>query len=680
MSYGGGPPSWQQQPPHFQQQGHGFQGQPPNYQHQQQHNFNQHPPPQNFRHAGLGAPGAAPNLPPPPNLHQGAPSPYGPGAASSPYGPTSTGFPGVIPSQAWNGEKFSLFVGSIADGIVDGWLERILGTAGPVLSLRRPSPPFAFVEYGDPESVLRCLEVVNGATLQGKSGTEKTLLVKADEKTRTRLDQYEASRVKNEQTEEFLLRAKDDLEAIVRLMKSGEAPATSTMAPADTPTRGPPERGLTHLQDLAPEDLPETSREVITGEIALFRERAAKRAAEKKEREDREAEQRRNSNMPSMRRNGPTPQQNNGWGPRGGSQAVDPQSYNKPIDFVAGGVKKEDGVESKPPPGPTDEERERERLERERREAEAMYRDRERRLEQRERGRIQNVERERARERGIADQEDRDRVAMRERLSTWDDDKEAERGHETFYSDRQRWRAQRRPFRAREIDSDARDRAIEAQQIAALHKESEDFLERQADMFAKITEGKNRAVPRLLPADEGVKLSFGAVTSKVAPKAQAPIRPTVLGIAEDEDEGKKKRELIKLDYSDDEEEKERKAKAKPYRMTEREKERKARDIKEDIPTSKEDLWSHRVAWSELTEEIIARKLKPMATDTIVEYLGAEEEELLNAVVDHVRAHKGAAALVEELEPVLDEEATEFVRKIWRSLVYELALAQAGISF
>ena len=70
--------------------------------------------------------------------------------------------------------------------------------AGTVLSLRRPTPAFAFVEYGDPESVLRCLEVVNGTMLTGKGGVQKAMLVKADEKTRARLDTYEASRVKND--------------------------------------------------------------------------------------------------------------------------------------------------------------------------------------------------------------------------------------------------------------------------------------------------------------------------------------------------------------------------------------------------------------------------------------------------------------------------------------------------
>jgi RNA-binding protein 25 len=104
----------QQQQGGYQQQQGGYQQQqgPPHWQQQQQQQpqqgFQQHP-----RHVGLGAPGAAANLPPPQNLNR--------------YVPQANAFPGVVPSQAWNGEKFSLFVGSLADGLEDGWLERILG-------------------------------------------------------------------------------------------------------------------------------------------------------------------------------------------------------------------------------------------------------------------------------------------------------------------------------------------------------------------------------------------------------------------------------------------------------------------------------------------------------------------------------------------------------------------------
>lgn len=68
------------------------------------------------------------------------------------------------------------------------------------------------------------------------------------------------------------------------------------------------------------------------------------------------------------------------------------------------------------------------------------------------------------------------------------------------------------------------------------------------------------------------------------------------------------------------------------------------------------------------------------------------------MIDHVRAHKSASALVDELEPVrpflsssldagiddialqvLDEEATVLVQRFWERLAITLALAQAGIS-
>ena len=56
---------------------------------------------------------------------------------------------------------------------------------------------FGFVEYGEAESVLRCLEVVNGANLVGRDGERKTLTVKADAKVRERLDAHEAGRMQS---------------------------------------------------------------------------------------------------------------------------------------------------------------------------------------------------------------------------------------------------------------------------------------------------------------------------------------------------------------------------------------------------------------------------------------------------------------------------------------------------
>lgn len=170
--------------------------------------------------------------------------------------------------------------------------------------------------------------------------------------------------------------------------------------------------------------------------------------------------------------------------------------------------------------------------------------------------------------------------------------------------ERVRWRVQRRAIRQRELDADLRDRNAEAQQLAALHKQSEDFLAQQADMFARITESKNRAnigalLPRAGADDEpAVKLSFGNVAPKAVTKPAAPIRSAVLGSTEDDEDGKKKRELIPLSYSDDEDDKPTKP---SHRLTGAERERKSREIYERIPSAKESLWIHKMPWSALSE-------------------------------------------------------------------------------
>ncbi|GAA5903551.1 Snu71p [Sporobolomyces salmoneus] len=655
--------------------------------------YNHYPPQQPSssgpRHAGLGS--SSYNSPQPhqrPSNLPSTPSPYEtPAQSGSGFGEGANAV----------GEKFSLFVGSIAEGIENGWLERILQVAGPILSFRRPSPPFAFVEYSDPESVLRCLSVVNGTVLKTQNGAEKALLVKADEKTRARLDEYEKTRVLSESTSDLTLQAQQDLSSIVSRIALGDSVplpgSTSDPSSSSLPAAGKPESELTeaerlalHLKDLAPEDLPDSQRETTLSSIAAFRERSMKKQTERREL-DRQIEERRQGMLQrkaqqQVRRpsgsvsttmgtpTGPAAQQ--------GVARLDPQSFNQPIGFVAQEGPSQAGQGA---PEIDDARRERERAEQEYRQQEQIFKDRERRFEQRERGRIQALEREKMRERSIIDQEDRERTFMAERLATWDDEREAERGREAFYVDRVRWRAQRRAIRQREEDFDARDRALEAQRLAQIAQQSDSFLAQHADLFASSSDQPQSSDQ---PTASAVKVSFGG-SAKPKEKETAPKRPTVLGMGEEEEEGRRKRELIPLSYSDDEDEKPKKEAGggggekdkKLTRLTGREKEKRIMEIEDSIPREKEKLFGWDVKWSSLNDGIIKRRIAPFTTKCIVEYLGAEEVELLNAVLEHVRAHKPAQDLVDELEPVLDEESTELVTKIWKVLVTETELAHAG---
>ncbi|KAK9766002.1 hypothetical protein K7432_005233 [Basidiobolus ranarum] len=110
-----------------------------------------------------------------------------------------------------NSEKLTtLFVGKIPPGVPDDWLEKILQTCGTVVKWNRVKDPsgnpkgFGFCEYADAEGILRALRILGGEGQDPESvvnipsiaegGIPKKLLLRADDKTRKYLDQFEASR------------------------------------------------------------------------------------------------------------------------------------------------------------------------------------------------------------------------------------------------------------------------------------------------------------------------------------------------------------------------------------------------------------------------------------------------------------------------------------------------------
>jgi RNA-binding protein 25 len=183
---------------------------------------------------------------------------------------------------------------------------------------------------------------------------------------------------------ELLRQTRDKLKEVLDTMRDPTARAT----PSETPDPNKP-RLHSHLQDLGPEDLPEESRGLITREIAFFRERAAKKEADRmqqeQERERNNSFERNSGSFASQGGRGAfgagrgrtgSPQVNNQRYNQAahaqGSPTSDPQGYNKPVGFVRAGERA-----GSPPRGyqATDEEFESQRQERRKREAEMAYRD-----------------------------------------------------------------------------------------------------------------------------------------------------------------------------------------------------------------------------------------------------------------------------------------------------------------
>lgn len=76
-------------------------------------------------------------------------------------------------------------------------------------------------------------------------------------------------------------------------------------------------------------------------------------------------------------------------------------------------------------------------------------------------------------------------------------------------------------------------------------------------------------------------------------------------------------------------------------------------------------------WTVLDKhDILNEVMTAWITKKIVEYLGEEEEQLRDFIVNKLRARCRPAELLEELAMVLDEDAAlPFVLKLWRMLVY-----------
>ncbi|KAL7007880.1 hypothetical protein EMMF5_002527 [Cystobasidiomycetes sp. EMM_F5] len=625
----------------------------------------------------------------------------------------------AAPTASSSGERYSLFLSGIPIELSDKRLHDVLETVGYIVKINRmrdaagKPKAFGFVEYGDAEHVLRALELLNGITLIGQNREQKTLTVKADAKVRARLDEYETSRMKDSRIENQTAFAKDQLDEILAAIRKnpteGQDDGEEELNADGTRSYRVP----AHLQDLAPGDLPEESRGLITREIAFFRESAAKREAAAKQAEDKRQREKLERDEP-LRRSGPP---SGPSVPSSGRQPLPAQGsqYSSRADSPRNDQRGRFGSQASPPPrsassdpmgrfvpssangppsGPSgsvlsDEDAERLRQQRQHEDNERQYRQRLSRWEAREKTKSSQVDRDRQSKHNETQADERRRLDMLARCRNFDDDEEAENGNEAFIVDRyesilqsllksaadrcleisrMRWRNQRRQASRREREQDQRDAELEAEEAERLKQESDQFLARQAEMFASMSASSSK--PEGSGEPTKLKLVGSATVDTRAEEKLKAKAPAIFTAADedDEDRGKKKRELIPLSYSDDEDEDTKAQK----------KQRKLKDLVGSIPNDKNGLWKYNVHWEQLNENIIRNKIQPFVAKKCVEYLGSEEEELISAVIDNMNAHKGPADLAEEVEPVLAEEAEEFVIKVYRHLIFELLSALHGI--
>ncbi|KAK0527530.1 hypothetical protein OC834_004390 [Tilletia horrida] len=471
--------------------------------------------------------------------------PTGPGWGGPPPGPAPGGPPGAPPILGQSmtppaavplgapEPATTLFIGAIAAGVTDVWLTRLLeaslfppvsmsAACGNLRQLKRPNKAFGFAEFSDPPSVKRALKILNGLELPAfESGApSKKLNVKGDDKTRKYMDGWENDRIVTDEDEANDSEALARVKSIVKRMQ--DPTARNEGADSSTPAYEIP----AHLKDLTSEELPEEHRGSVLSEIDKFRQAAAAREEEARKKEI-ELEKQRQRAREERERGGRASSSSYGRDERNGGHhhapgagpsrfgpGQDPQSYNRPLNFVS-----ERGNHAEPvaaadefsnlDPEERDEAEERRRRKNKEADDARTFRDAEHRALGRERARISHWERELAKEKADEERRRRDRDSLLRFYETWSEEEALDK--EMFYYDRSRWRHHRRAFRKREEEKDARDEEAEATAAAAAAAEAERFLAQQAAEMAALQE-RQRAAGILIPASGtgGIRLNIAA--------------------------------------------------------------------------------------------------------------------------------------------------------------------------
>ena len=437
-------------------------------------------------------------------------------------------------------------------------------------------------------------------------------------------------------------------------------------------------------------DIPAEMRETVAKEISSFRDRSNRRDLERLRREEEIEQQERNrmlnQNRPSRLASPPLsapsgPGGANGIpvGPRDRSSGLNapsgpkafgaqiPRDYAKGVTFVNGTSVSAAGAFDDTDTDASDSELERRRQSKQSTEQEKTYLDQERRWLNRERARTSAVEREKTRDEEEASRNNDEKESMAKRLREWNDETESSRKVEEYYADRSMWIRNRAGFRAREIALDDVDRAAEQRERARNFQSREragamadDFLSRQ-DVEVQRGDGERAQHERERTSDNGDQTTAAATAggskftmklgAAAAQKAQQTAQQQqqkrtvaeVEGLLEDEEENASttRRTLIPIQFD----------KNDTAGMSDEERAAAAKQLASEIPSDKEGLWNWKVKWEYVDEGVIEERLKPFVEKKVVEYLGVQEQMLVDLVMGGLRARKGAGEMVGELEGV-----------------------------
>jgi len=639
-------------------------------------------------------------------------------AGPVPPGPVAPPGPGVppappLPGGAQPSAPCTVYVGRISTEVSDDFVRQLLEKCGRVSKWNRAADPntakltsFGFCDFEDPQGVWRALEF-----LHEKQLCDKRLLVKCEEKAKQTIDKWKDSR-RDELTKKKVEEPKEKEE-------NGDA------SKEDGAKRGP--EALTDEQ--LEEELRKESKDAEEEVSRLLREKnrgypevKPESGAEEKE-EAKAPKGEKDEKGDASKEKSDEKDKDKGVS----DKKEEPSSNDKGKENVSN----RDRKRSPEPKLSREEERKRQREEEKRAPVSRHYRpsrrerDREQRVKDRERDidkeyqyRIREFERNeenriKALKRDLRDLEppvelsDREKRKLVDRDATFGKSDLDERDWKRYREDRQR-------ERTREIEKDNADRAAEQKEIEderrrkeeeeqqkrkeeeerkrkereeaeaekrrqreeerrkkeeELRKQREELeKQREEERQKKEAEQKKQqeaAAAKLLQSVQEEMRNAGADRG---PKAGPGVTPVSALFREPEEldsrgQPRKHKPLTRLDGPP------------PGEVKLRDDE--MRRLIQQVPTDKAKAFAYDIDWQSVHDHnIIEKKLRPWVKKKVTEYLGAEEQGMIEFIMRKVASHTKPDLILSELEGFLDEEAENFTLKMWRMLIFEVLRVKA----
>ncbi|KAF1751767.1 hypothetical protein GCK72_018321 [Caenorhabditis remanei] len=139
---------------------------------------------------------------------------------------------------------------------------------------------------------------------------------------------------------------------------------------------------------------------------------------------------------------------------------------------------------------------------------------------------------------------------------------------------------------------------------------------------------------------------------------------------------------------DDEDDENRKKKLKPFQITREErmqvmsaeeKKELTKQIIKKIPLTKEELFVHKIEWDQLDRKWMDNRIRPWVAKKVNAFLGEDDQSLCDFICEQIGKQATPEEILKDIAMIIDEDAEQFVIKMWRLLIYEGQARRMGIT-